>query len=203
MPDPETAETTKYVLASIPGLLTGGIAMVVAFVNRRPNPRLAEEQVDRDLRINQATLVHTERAAAYGHLDEWITRVTERADDICFGAALENLQEHERTEYGVCVAMHRDVLRPPSRRYLWSLEVAQQVRELQDQAVTMAHMVVLKGLGPDDEHGHDELDAIAERLRQAMSDHLESHNRSGVSVPRPRRVGRRKNREKVDPGLPQ
>lgn len=169
--------TAQYALygAIATALITGVLGVVIGvgfkgFLDRRH----ADKQVDRDLLLHRATLAHQERTAAYGRLDEWITTVTNRADDICFDSELAGLPESKRNEYDICVAMHRDILRPPAAgRYLWSREVSLMVREVQNLAVEMAQKVILEGLGPDEEHGHDDLERLADLLRQDMSDHLD------------------------------
>lgn len=170
--------------AFLSGIAGGAL---VAWLNRIFNRSHADEQVERDLRIHKVTLVHQQRAEAYAELDAWISAVTDSADDLCFSSELKGLPAAQQNEYDICVAMRQGPLRPPVRgRYLWGREVTQRVRELQNQAIEMAQMVILKHLGPEDEHGHDELELIAGMLRQAMSDHLEGRDERPERLPQPR-----------------
>lgn len=100
--------------------------------------------------------------------------MVDQADDLCFGDDLANLPQDQLNEYGICVALHQGVLRlPRDGQYLWGKRVADLVHELRDQAVEMATAVVLKGVRYPEDHGHDRLEAVAERLRFAMREELE------------------------------
>lgn len=82
---------------------------------------------------------------------------------------LANLPQDQRNEYRICVALHQGVLRlPRDGQYLWGKWVADLVHELRDQAVTMATAVIIEGLQYPEDHGHDRLEAVAERLRYAL-----------------------------------
>ena len=180
MTDAQIAEmTVRYAFL---GVIAGGVIAVLGgllttWLTRRFNRSHADEQIDRDLRLHHATLLFTARKEVYSLVDEWASAVSSRAQTICSTGRVPGMVKRTSpTEYDVCVAITEGPLQPPGRdQLLWSPRVTELVTELKEQAVVMAQLVVVHGLGPDEgpDHGHDRLDEIADLLRQAMRDHLE------------------------------